>query len=777
MLGRYEKSSFVTRHRQALCLVAAATISVILIGSISTYHPDDPSLVHYTSAQAIIQNMFGVLGANLAAVMLFCFGGIGTLGIIGALLWYMYNGILSRSFMSVIDRWMALILVIPSAATLAHALHKDLYTDITPGGLLGISLDRLFSHWFSGHAPLFSGVLLSAALLVFFQSQVVVICKVVLMMTDRLYHAWWWKPVYGSLYSGAVSCGTRVLKGGQWISDYVLSGVQQYRERMTFEFSVDEVPHEHEAAFLNEYYAQRSSAQQVDHARTPVKNPAAFEPLAPATGYTADAEPIHQAAQISFDAQQVSVAQPVPPAPEAQRPYTLPAIDIFIGVPQEADDKSVMIDLQKRARILEEKLERFGVYGKVSAIKRGPVVTVFEYQPDIDTKLSKILGLEDDLALALQALSIRIIAPIPGRSVVGFEVANVKRKTVHFSKIIVADSYQSGSATLPLILGEDTTGSDVVVDLARMPHLLVAGSTGAGKSVALNSMLVSLLCKLRPDQLKLILVDPKRLEFAPYADIPHLVFPIVTDPKKSIPVLRFVVKEMEERYERMAQLGARNITDFHKQHGIEQMPFLVVVIDELADLMMTAGRDVEDLITRIAQMARAAGIHMIVATQRPSVDVITGLIKVNFPSRVAFRVTSKIDSRTILDATGADKLLGKGDMLFLDSTSAAIRRVHGAYVSDKEINTVVSHLKQQGKPVYVDLDAHSAVDEDAMEGADDHLYKEVLAFIETIDELSISLLQRRFRIGYNRSARIIELLEMQGRILPSNGGKMRKIVR
>jgi S-DNA-T family DNA segregation ATPase FtsK/SpoIIIE len=458
--------------------------------------------------------------------------------------------------------------------------------------------------------------------------------------------------------------------------------------------------------------------------------------------------------------------------------YHLPNVSLFISNANQQDDPQVHQHLQEQAHLLEQKLKRFGVAGKVVAIKRGPVVTLFEYEPEMDAKISKITALEDDLALALQALSIRIIAPIPGKSVVGFEVANRVRESVYLADIVHSPTFNTCDRALPLALGYDTIGNDVIVDLVRMPHLLVAGSTGSGKSIALNTMLVSLLCKRTPDELKLILIDPKRLEFAAYADIAHLIFPIITHPKKAAPALRWVVQQMEERYEMMAEVGARNMQDYNvmmKKNRQQQLPYIVVVIDELADLMMTAGKEIEDLIARIAQMARAAGIHMIVATQRPSVDVITGLIKVNFPSRISFRVTSKIDSRTILDASGADKLLGRGDMLYLDASDSSLKRLHGAYVSDTEIQDLVTHIKAQRAVEYLDLNeqAQDDVDDHEMDG----LYDEVLVYLQEIDEISISQLQRKFRIGYNRSARIIELLEVQGFIGPSGKGKTRSVLR
>lgn len=469
------------------------------------------------------------------------------------------------------------------------------------------------------------------------------------------------------------------------------------------------------------------------------------------------------------------------PTPHYASEYALPQLDIFVGVDEEQNDSALMQELEKRAATLQEKLERFDVFGKVTAIKRGPVVTLFEYQPHIDTKISKIIALEDDLALALQATSIRIIAPIPGKSLVGFEVANKIRRGVTLSHLIKSDVYRDTQAALPMVLGVDTIGSPVIIDMAKMPHLLMAGSTGSGKSVGLNAMLISLLCKRTPDDLRLIIIDPKRLEFAPYADIAHLLFPIVTDPKMAPPILRWVVKQMEARYETMAQRGARNIYDFRtnaEKNNYESMPFIVVVIDELADLMMCAGKEVEDCVIRITQMARAAGIHLITATQRPSVDVITGLIKVNLPSRISFRVTSKIDSRTILDTIGADKLLGRGDMLFLDANESLLKRVHGAYVLDKEIHQVIAHIKAQRPSDYLDIKQVCHEDRAAaVESEKDEMYDEVCRFLQEMEEVSISLLQRRFRIGYNRSARIIDMLEAEGLIAPSYGGKTRKVVR
>ena len=466
--------------------------------------------------------------------------------------------------------------------------------------------------------------------------------------------------------------------------------------------------------------------------------------------------------------------------------YQLPDIEMMLSKGDNSLNKHVSIEqstLDEQSAILEEKLSLFNIKGKVMRVHPGPVITLFEYKPESNIKLSKILGLEDDLAMALQALSIRILAPIPGKDVVGFEVANKVRTPVLLANIFHSNAWTKFHGNLPLILGEDTHGHHIVVDLASMPHLLIAGSTGSGKSVALNCMLISLLCAKDPDEVKLIIIDPKQLEFSGYDNIAHLLFPIITDSKKAVPILKWVVSTMEERYSLMAEHGVKNIFEYKKlterNTTLEKMPFIVVIIDELADLMMTTGKDAEDLIARIAQMSRAAGIHMIVATQRPSVDVITGLIKVNFPNRISFKVTSKVDSRTILDEVGAERLLGKGDMLFVDSKDPQVKRIHGAYVSELEVQFLVNHIRQQQEVSYLDISEVLAKDEtdSALLDSDQDLYKDVVEMLQDCDEVSISMIQRRFRIGYNRSARIIEALESQGLILPSDGGKMRRVVK
>ena len=468
--------------------------------------------------------------------------------------------------------------------------------------------------------------------------------------------------------------------------------------------------------------------------------------------------------------------------------------------------------LMMNARLLEKKLLDFNVEGDVSEVKPGPVVTMYEFAPAPGVKVNKIAGLSDDLSMALKALSIRIVAPIPGRGVVGIEIPNRDREMVYLKEIFSTDEFQKTGGKLPLALGKDIFGHTVVSDLAKMPHLLVAGSTGTGKSVSINAMILSLLYRADPRDVRVIMVDPKMLELSMYEGIPHLLLPVVTNPKKASLALNWAVREMERRYKLMSDKGVRNIDGYNRklakeekdknskrQQGLDNddvvdlmeedlpeieiaegevldhghLPYIVVIVDELADLMMVAGREIEESIARLAQMARAAGIHLILATQRPSVDVITGLIKANFPTRLSFKVFSRTDSRTILDQMGAEALLGNGDMLFLPPGTGAVQRVHGAFVSEIEVQRVVDFLKKQGQPDYDKsiLEAPAASESGGSDGDDeyDEKWDEALAVIADAKQASISMLQRRLRLGYNRAARMIEKMEAEGIVGPSDG--------
>ncbi|MSP38392.1 MAG: DNA translocase FtsK [Deltaproteobacteria bacterium] len=500
--------------------------------------------------------------------------------------------------------------------------------------------------------------------------------------------------------------------------------------------------------------------------------------------------------------------------PEVGEGYKLPPLEL-LDPPEGEQIKIDKETLHANSLILQKKLEDFGVEGEVVAVRPGPVITMYEFKPAAGVKVRRIVMLADDLAMALRAVSVRILAPIPGESVVGIEIPNPRREMVYLREVIEHDSYRDSDSKITLALGKDIGGTPFSTDLAKMPHLLVAGATGTGKSVSINAMILSILFKSSPQDVKFIMVDPKMLELTAYEDIPHQLVPVVTDPKKAAAALFWAVEEMDRRYRLMREKGARNIDNYNrtleKESGNKKavidlteaesleelpplsiggtlqrnmplvhakMPRIVIIIDELADLMMTVGRDVEEYITRLAQKARAAGIHLILATQRPSVDVITGLIKANFPARISFQVTSRIDSRTILDSMGSEKLLGNGDLLFLPPGTARLTRVHGAFVSDQEVLRVMQFIKAQGRPVYrpevleakKETEAAAAIDEEY-----DEMYDQAVAIVTETQQASISMVQRRLRVGYNRAARMIEQMERDRVVGPADGARPREV--
>jgi S-DNA-T family DNA segregation ATPase FtsK/SpoIIIE len=497
--------------------------------------------------------------------------------------------------------------------------------------------------------------------------------------------------------------------------------------------------------------------------------------------------------------------------------YVLPPLSILtqqkrsiISLPDEES-------LEQNVKMLESVLDDFGVKGEIIHVRPGPVVTLYELQPAPGIKSSRVIGLADDIARSMSAISVRV-AVVPGRNVIGIELPNARREMVYLRELLASKDFEEMKGRLPLCLGKTIGGEPVITDLARMPHLLIAGTTGSGKSVAINTMILSLLYRLNPDQCKLIMIDPKMLELSVYDGIPHLLSPVVTDPKKAVVALKWTVREMEERYRKMSKLGVRNIdgfnarveqaiergevltrtvqTGFDRESGeaiyekeempLEPMPYIVVIVDEMADLMLVAGKDIEGAVQRLAQMARAAGIHIIMATQRPSVDVITGTIKANFPTRVSFQVTSKIDSRTILGEQGAEQLLGQGDMLYM-AGGGRISRVHGPFVSDEEVLNVVKHLKKQGQPAY--LEEVTAEEEEEFsadgnvfdktsfgesEGGD--LYSQAVAIVLRDKKASTSYIQRRLQIGYNRAATLMERMEQEGVVSAANHAGKREIL-
>jgi S-DNA-T family DNA segregation ATPase FtsK/SpoIIIE len=486
----------------------------------------------------------------------------------------------------------------------------------------------------------------------------------------------------------------------------------------------------------------------------------------------------------------LSDPEPKTPAERKQGGYTLPPVTL-LDTPKDQrriDERELM----EAARLLEEKAREFAVDGTVVQIHPGPVVTTYEFKPNAGVKYSRITGLADDLCLAMQAESV-LIDRIPGKSTVGIQIPNPHRESISLRELLESDTYTRSASRLTLALGKTIHGEPFVSDLSTMPHLLIAGSTGAGKSVSVNAMVSSVLFRATPDDVRFIMIDPKRLELGMYEGIPHLLTPVVVDPKQAANALRWAVREMEERYKSLASYGVRNIEQFNRnvraalaekpdatdanEQPMRPLPYVVVIIDELADLMMVAGKEVEESIARLAQMARAVGIHLILATQRPSVDVITGVIKANLPSRIAFRVTTKIDSRTILDGNGAEQLLGKGDMLYLPPASSRFVRIHGPYISEQETARLCSFLRKQGEPIYdTTITAEEKAGPDKLEFDKDELYDDAARIVVSSGQASISYLQRRLRIGFSRAARLIDMMEMDGVVSPAAGGKREVLV-
>jgi S-DNA-T family DNA segregation ATPase FtsK/SpoIIIE len=545
---------------------------------------------------------------------------------------------------------------------------------------------------------------------------------------------------------------------------------------------------------------QPVAAEQEEAPKKPSRT-AAVVGAAAAALKAASGRPTPGAATIKRPQSSAPIEPPLPlPEPErfsAERKkgaYTLPPLALLDA--PKGERKVDERELMDGARLLEEKCREFSVEGSVVQIHPGPVVTTYEFKPDAGVKYSKITSLADDLCLAMQAESI-LIDRIPGKSTVGIQVPNANRELISMRELLEADAYKRSASKLTLALGKTIHGEPFVSDLATMPHLLIAGSTGTGKSVSVNAMLSSMLFRATPDEVRLIMIDTKRLELGMYEEIPHLLTPVVVDPKLAANALRWAVHEMEERYKTLAAVGVRNIEQYNRNLKLAQaekkgpvlddqgnevrpLPFIVVLIDELADLMMVASNEVEESICRLAQMARAVGIHLILATQRPSVDVITGLIKANLPARISFRVSSKIDSRTILDGNGAEQLLGRGDMLYLPPASSRFVRLHGPYISEQESARLASFLRKQGKPAY----DTTITEDDKKPGADldferDDLYDEAARIVVSSGQASVSYLQRRLRIGFSRAARLVDMMEAEGLVSPISGaagGKSREVL-
>ncbi len=739
-----EKTPAFKRPRE-IAGVIILTIAIFLVLSLCSYHPSDPSFTHFVAGKVKTHNLIGSMGSYTADSLLRLLG-------IGAFWLPVFLSIISFKYFldekftlnpAGIAAFGGLLLATSALASVSLSEIPVYGFKLRPGGLLGYLLDQT--------ANSFLSVIGSYILLV------VILILSLMILIDL------------SIVSFMSQLKIRILT--PWV---------RATERFT-----GLVKNLKDKKILPE-----------------TKRIAKIDPVIDLPQPKGEKIRPAKVSQTQFDF--------VPPSGR----FIIPSLTLLDQV-QRKDLRIKRESLIANARILETKLADFGVEGKVSEVKPGPVITMYELEPAPGVKINKITNLSDDLALALRAPSIRIIAPIPGKAAVGIEIPNLAREPVHLLDVLDNENFLQSSLKLPIALGEDIVGSPVITDLIRMPHLLIAGTTGSGKSVGLNAMICSILFKAPPDEVKFLMIDPKRLELSAYEGIPHLLHPVVVNPKKAALVLRWAVEEMERRYEIISELGVKGIEtynrviekarsgkgklnladkdpgcsvegfpDQHAKHPADiakrqKLPYVVIVIDELADLMMVAQRNVEESLARLAQMARAAGIHLILATQRPSVDVITGIIKANFPTRISFQVSSKVDSRTILDQLGAEKLLGAGDMLFIPPGTSKLVRIHGAFVSDKEIERIVAFIRKQAQPDYDPSIAEYEQETPEGEKTDvdfDEKYDQAVELVTDLGQASISLVQRYMKIGYNRAARLIERMEAEGIVGPSDGVKPRKIL-
>ena len=773
-------------------ILMAASLSLTLI--LFSYHASDPSLNRVGNID--IENWFGSYGAVIAD-LLYQFAGNGSWGVIpgvAALGWrYMRHASAARPILKFF-LWLSGIILLSMAATIAP-LHSESFAPHA-GGVLGQTLVAPIGGWLelllgdtltslSGSITLWLWASAASLGLAGFALALMSAGWFGLFIKTTLYiFATIFRILRSLLTNKKPDTSEKAESAFATILEFFRSFVSGAQERMRgFGFM-----------FKTRNYQAAASAGLETKAPAVKAKPASRKPI-PVEKKSAP----RQGRRASKEAQ-----NNLPLEPESS--FTLPPLRLLSEPRGRAPQKVSMDALESNARLLETVLQDFGIKGEIGRVRPGPVVTLYELEPAAGIRSSRVVGLADDIARAMSAISCRV-ATVPGHNVIGIELPNSNRETVFLREILSSEAFEKSNAKLPLTLGKDIGGEPVLSDLTKMPHLLVAGTTGSGKSVGINTMILSILYRLTPEECRMILVDPKMLELSIYDGIPHLLAPVVTEPKKAVAALKWAVQEMENRYRKMSKIKVRNIegynsrmaeaidkgetltreiqTGFDPETGeamfetekinLEKLPYIVVVIDEMADLMLVAGKEIEAAVQRLAQMARAAGVHLITATQRPSVDVITGTIKANFPSRIAFQVTSKIDSRTVLGDMGAEQLLGMGDMLFMEG-GGRIQRVHGPFVSDNEVENLVSFLKKQGQPVYIDAVTEDSdpIEMGSMEDdtSGDSLYDQAVAIVTRDNRASTSYVQRRLQIGYNRAASLIEKMEEEGVISqPNHAGK------
>ncbi len=728
-----------TERLSEIAGVVAMALALMVAVSLLTHAPRDPAWYFHETTTRTTENLIGPVGAFLSEMLLQVFGLASYLFSVILFLagWnrFWYHPLEARP-----TKIVGLVFVLTSlAALLALALGEiPLSGELTPAG--GAAGQILASYLVSALNPMGAFILLVTVLF----TSITVATHWSLSAGFRAFRVWQRK------------------KGAD-----ILIAFHRYRETKRKEKLRERVVKKHAKQAKLKVEAERAEQQDTEKAKK-------------ASAARVSKKGIPAAAPAKQEI--------LPFTPKKGR-WNMPPFGILEARREEV--KANEKELMEQAKLLQGRCREFAVQGQVQQIHPGPVVTTFEFKPDAGIKYSKVTSLADDLCLALQAESVRIDR-ISGKSTVGIEIPNKERETIGLRELLESEEFQGSSSRLTMALGKTINGAPYVSDLAKMPHLLIAGATGSGKSVLLNSLICSILYKSTPDEVRLILIDPKRIELGVYQDIPHLLTPVVTDPKKASDVLKWVVYEMESRIKMLASEGVRNIDQYNnilkgaieagekkeddKGEPLRPLPYIMVVIDELADLMMVSSSDVEDAITRLAQMARAVGIHLVLATQRPSVDVITGIIKANFPTRIAFRVASRVDSRTILDSNGAEQLLGRGDMLLLPPGSARLIRLHGPFVSEAEVGRLVAFWRREGKPEYNQsiLEAQESVEVGAFEK--DELFDKAARVIVDTRIASVSHLQRRLRLGYSRAARIMDMLEADGIVGPNDGSNRREVL-
>ena len=713
-------------------------ISLFLAISLLSFHPSDPSFTS-TSSTPEVENLTGRIGSYLADFLLQLFGGGAFLFPVVILIlgWRKFQAQEPSRGLMEISGGILFLLGFATLLSLHHETIKGFWGNLTgsAGGIVGSLFSSLLvNNLASMGAHLFLGAILTLSLLMC----TAISLQKVIKLFPAMFHR-----------------------------------VNTLVKEVKTEFAISREKN------------RRWEKQVIQKAfRISERKPKIIEP-------TPSPSPLPSRAteQISF-----------PFVKEAKGRFQLPPLSLLDG-PSSSSRKTSREEMLKNAALLEKKLLDFGIDGKVTQVHPGPVITMYEFEPAPGVKVNKIVNLSDDIALAMRAMSVRIVAPLPGKAVVGIEMPNPHREEVTLKEILTQKEAPGEPWVLPLGMGKDIFGQPIITDLAAMPHLLVAGATGSGKSIALNTMVLSLLFSASPQEVRLLMIDPKMLELSAYDGIPHLLAPVITKPREAARMLQRMVIEMQDRYKKLAEMGVRNIESYNEAIALkgnsesapsepkntedktfssksnqERLPYLVIIIDELADLMFSVSSEVEDSITRLAQMARAAGIHLILATQRPSVDVLTGVIKANFSARISFQVTSKTDSRTILDTNGAENLLGRGDMLFLAPGTGKISRIHGAFVSDMEIKKVAEFIKKQAPPQYEDLLPSPTDQETGQDNERDQFYEQAIDLVTSTGQASISMIQRRLRIGFNRSARMVEMMEEDGIVGPSIGGRPREVL-